>query len=238
MMDLDPDNKIVVLGFEYTVSQDNFNILKDDYNKYKSSRMEMDKNLKQKDKLAENYFNDFIKDEYKRYFGNSRKSIAYDFKNKQENDRENIDLDKDKINLSKIISLKSISARRSVSNVDTDSTLSVLSSKYYERIEEDDNPKSVIEDFKNKISETDRQLDNIYDNLFNDIVTKVKKFGGVRAGDSLIKIVSSLTRKELLKGNTTEMYNHNDLCLLPGNYNGLGYLNLISMIFEIEVNMG
>jgi len=237
MMDLNPDNKIVVLGFQYAMSQDNFNKLKEDYNKYKSKQIKMDIKFKNSDELAKNYFNNFIKNEYKEYFKFSKKTIAYDLNIKQENDNDYIDLDKNKISLNKIISFKSISARRSVSNAETDSTLSVLSSKYYEKIEEDENQKSAIENFKGKINETDRELDDIYNNLFNNIVSKVKQFGGIKTGDSIIKIVSSLTGKELLKGNTTVMYNHNDLCLLPENYNGLGYLNLISMIFEIEVNL-
>jgi putative ATP-dependent endonuclease of OLD family len=237
MMDLDPNNKMVVLGFEYAISQDDFNKLKADYNKYKTKRTELDKGNKNKNELAKDYFTNFIKDEYKKYFNISRKSIAYDLNSKEENNKQFIDLDKNKISLSKIIRFKSISARRAVSNAETDSTLSVLSSKYYEKIEEDENEKSAIEKFKDTISDTDRELDSIYDNLFKGIVTKVGKFGGIKAGDSAIKIVSSLTGKELLKGNTTVMYKHSDLCLLPENYNGLGYLNLISMIFEIEVNL-
>lgn len=235
MMDLNPSNKFIVLGFEYVISQENFNKLKVDYNKYKVKRTKLDKD--NKDVLANKYFNNYIKDEYKKYFNSSKKSIAYDLNSKEENNSQFIDLDKNKINLNKIIKFKSISARRAVSNAETDNTLSALSSKYYEKIEEDENEKSAIESFKDTISETDRELNGIYDNLFNGIVNKVRKFGGTKAGDSTIKIVSSLTGKELLKGNTTVMYNHNELCLLPENYNGLGYLNLISMIFEIEVKL-
>lgn len=54
-------------------------------------------------------------------------------------------------------------------------------------------------------------------------------------GDSIISINSTLQHRELLKGNTTVMYDHNEDCSLPENYNGLGYLNLISMIFDIEL---
>jgi len=34
MMDLDPNNKFVVLGFEYSISQDNFKTLKEKYNEF------------------------------------------------------------------------------------------------------------------------------------------------------------------------------------------------------------
>lgn len=233
MMDLNPDNKTVILGFEYSISREDYIKLKEDYKKYKDKQIEMDKDSKEKDELAKGYFSKFINGEYKKYFKALTKSIAYDLGLKEEKDGEYIILDKNSLN--KIICFKFISASRTVSNGDTDNSLSNLSSKYYEKIEEDDNQKSAIEKFKNTISETDRELDDIYDSLFDGIVNKVKKFGGIKAGDSLIKIVSSLTGKELLKGNTTVMYNHDDLCMLPENYNGLEYLNLISMIFEIEV---
>ncbi len=235
MMDLDPDNKNIVLGFEYTLSQDDFNKLKDEFNKYKEKRLNLDEKFGSEKALVKNYFADFIKNEYKKFFRLSKKSIAYDSVNKKEINEEYIDLDKNKINLDEIINFKYISARRSVSNVETDNTLSVLSSKYYEKIEENDEQKTALDRFKDEIINTDRQLDKIYDTLFSDVVNKVRKFGGIKPGESTIQIVSSLKRKELLKGNTTVMYKHNNSNLLPENYNGLGYLNLISMIFEIEV---
>ena len=46
---------------------------------------------------------------------------------------------------------------------------------------------------------------------------------------------STLQHRELLKGNTTVVYKHDDDSRLPEHYNGLGYMNLISMIFEIEI---
>ncbi|MFW2487757.1 ATP-dependent nuclease [Clostridium chromiireducens] len=237
MMDLDPDNKNIVLAFEYTLALEEFNKLKDEFIKYQNKRLVIDKDFENKDELAKGYFNSFMKSEYKQFFKISKKSIAYDLINKKEKNDEYIDLEKNKISLEKIINLKFISARRSVSNVETDNTLSVLSSKYYEKIEENDVQKTALEKFKDEIINTDRELDKIYDNLFCDIIKKVKKFGGIKSGESAIQIVSSLKRKELLKGNTTVMYNHNDSNLLPENYNGLGYLNLISMIFEIEVHL-
>lgn len=237
MMDLDPNNKNIVIGYEYSLNQEGFNKLKAEFNQYKEKRSNLDKNLDDKDELAKSYFMEFIKSEYKKYFKLSKKSMAYDLNDKNEKEYEYIDLDKSKINLDKIICFKYISARRAVSNVETDNTLSVLSSKYYEKIEESDEQRTELTKFKDEIINTDRGLDKIYDGLFDEVITKVKRFGGIKPGESSIKIVSSLKRKELLKGNTTVMYNHNDSNLLPENYNGLGYLNLISMIFEIEVDL-
>lgn len=52
--------------------------------------------------------------------------------------------------------------------------------------------------------------------------------------ETIIKVVSTLQHRDLLKGNTTVVYEH-DQRNLPENYNGLGYMNLISMIFEISL---
>ena len=91
-----------------------------------------------------------------------------------------------------------------------------------------------VDKFKDKLVETDSELSEIYTGLFNNVINKVKKFGGIKEDDSIIEIISSLQHRELLDGNTTVMYNH-DGHSLPEHYNGLGYMNLISMIFEIEI---
>ena len=70
--------------------------------------------------------------------------------------------------------------------------------------------------------------------MFADIIDKVKKFGGMARNETIIKVVSSLQHRELLKGNTTVVYQQADK-ELPENYNGLGYMNLISMIFDIDL---
>ena len=45
-----------------------------------------------------------------------------------------------------------------------------------------------------------------------------------------------MEQRNLVKENTTLMYKNEDYDL-PENYNGLGYLNLISIIFQIETIM-
>ena len=60
-------------------------------------------------------------------------------------------------------------------------------------------------------------------------------FGGIKPNESEIEIISNLQHRELLKGNTTVVYKHDDNNKLPEHYNGLGYMNLICMIFEIEI---
>lgn len=117
-------------------------------------------------------------------------------------------------------------------NKDNDGSLSGLSSKYYERIKEDDeNP--VIQSFEDALVNTDVSLTKVYDGLFENVISKVKKFGGIKENETIVKIISTLGQQQLLKDNTTMVYEGGSH-QLPESYNGLGYLNLISIIIQIE----
>lgn len=228
IMDLDPENKTVVLAFEYYLSEDKFEALKKEYKAYCDKRTADKKEYK-------DIFS-FLREQHTNYFQITKKSLQYDKELKKEDDNVFTDLKKENIQIDRIINFKLISARRGVSNKDSEKALSSLSSKIYKKIETNNNNPNVIENFKDALSHTDKQLDRIYAELFQEVIGDVKKFGGIRNNDSIIKIVSSLQHKELLEENTTVVYGlgspeHS----LPENYNGLGYMNLISMIFEIKI---
>lgn len=226
MLDLNPDNRIVVLKFEYSLDVDNFNKMKEKFEEYKSKHSVLSSNELE-------CFENFAKSQHKKFFKIRRKAVQYDNSIQDVNLDEFIDLDKKKVDISKIINFKYIGARRSITNIENDGTLSDLSSKYYEKTEINDSQSKAIENFENALIETDSKLSAVYDDLFEDVVEKVKKFGGMKKDETVIKVISSLQRRELLKGNTTVVYDDNSH-YLPESYNGLGYLNLISMIFEIE----
>lgn len=226
MLDLNPDNRIVVLKFEYSLDVDNFNKMKEKFEEYKSKHVILSLNELE-------YFENFLKLKHSKFFKIRRKAVQYDNSIQDVNLDEFIDLDKKKVDISKIINFKYIGARRSITNIENDGTLSNLSSKYYEKTEINDSQSKAIENFENALIETDSKLSAVYDDLFEDVVEKVKKFGGMKKDETVIKVISSLQRRELLKGNTTVVYDYNSH-YLPESYNGLGYLNLISMIFEIE----
>jgi len=228
IMDLDPKNKIVVLSFEYSLADEKLKELTRDFKEFCQKRKQ------EKKKEKDVYF--FLKEKHQKYFSLSKKSLLYDLEKQQENDSIFTDLIKEKIQLDKIISFKWISARRNVSNKDSDKTLSSQSSRMYKKLEANNSDSQVIDDFKEVLSKTDDDLDSIYQGLFKDIVEDISRLGGVKKDDSNIKIVSSLQHKQLLEENTTVTYGlgasgHS----LPENHNGLGYMNLISMIFEIKI---
>ncbi len=231
MLDLDPENKMIVIKFEYILLEKDFGILKSDYEKSKLTQETetTDQSIKQKSLF------EFLKINHKKYFSIRKKSLEYDFSTKITNEESYINLTNDKTILEKIINFQLISARRNVSNLESNKNLSILSSRYYELKENRENETEEVRKFKEELSKTDIHLNKVYTTLFENIIKKVGKFGGTSPGDSVIEIKSTLQHKELLRDNTTVMYNYSDENSLPENYNGLGYLNLINIIFEIEL---
>lgn len=220
MMNLDEDNNLIILNFEYILSYENLKKMKLDFNSFTVF-----------DGSGEEKFNYFFENEYDEYFYHSEKSILL---NEASEIIDFIDLKKENISLKNIINYKYISAKREVSNKDEDKTLSSQTSKIYKKTESTPAQQVAVDNFKKELIITDRTLNNNYQTIFENIIQKVENFGGIRRGDSKISINSTLQHKELLEGNTTVMYNHSGDSL-PEHYNGLGYMNLISMIFEIEM---
>ena len=232
MMDLDPENNRIVLGFEYILPYNNYIDLKNDWENF---RIKEEHKHEENDQYKAKGLYDFLADNFSNYFHFQRKSIEINKDTQITNENNYIDLDKELINTKDIINFKYISARRDVANKDIDKTLSTQTSKIYEKTETKQRQNEAVEVFKDKLSETDDQLSRIYVDLFHDIIAKVGDFGGIKPNESEIEIISNLQHRELLKGNTTVVYKHDDHNKLPEHYNGLGYMNLIYMIFEIEI---
>lgn len=232
MMDLDPENNVIVLGFEYTLDHYGYTHLRNDYRDFEGKEKHKEQ---EKDDYEPRTLINFLKSNHVTYFKTCRRSLAYDPNTKQTSEDTSINLETEKISITDIINFKYISAKRDVANKDIDKTLSSQTSRIYKRTETNDEQNKAIEDFKDKLSETDTHLSGIYKTLFDSIVKKVKDFGGVKINESEIEIISTLQHRELLEGNTTVVYKHDTDNHLPEHYNGLGYMNLISMIFEIEI---
>lgn len=231
LMDLDPDNNIVVLGFNYVLGFDKLIKLRDDYSTFViNEKVKKDANEKYKVKDLK----DFIKREIGNYFNILKYSFEYDVETKRVNENNCINLESEGISLKEIVNFKYIGARRDVTNKDKESTLSKQTSVLYKKQEDNNEKSDATEKFKDQLSETDDALSDIYKEQFKEVIKKVQDFGGIKLNDTDIAIISTLQHRELLEGNTTVVYTHDDN-QLPEHYNGLGYMNLISMIFEIEI---
>ena len=232
MMDLDPDNNLIVLGFEYVLPYEKYSELRSDWGHFKAKEAQKRESSPQH---KEKSLCDFLSDKHADYFRLRRKSIEIAKDTHIVNELNFIDLDKEQISTKDIINFKYISARRDVANKEVDKTLSTQTSKIYERAEISQEQNDAVEQFKDQLSTTDDNLSHIYSQLFKDIIDKVSVFGGIKPNESEIEIISNLQHRELLKGNTTVVYKHGVDNKLPEHYNGLGYMNLICMIFEIEI---
>ena len=236
MMDLDPDNNIVVLGFEYIVNYDRYLDAKKDYLAFDAKEKAKELKARELDKVyTVKSLHDFLKQNFDKYFISRKKSFEFDIASGLPNYSNFINLDDEGIGIKEIINFKYINAKRDVTNKDVDKTLSGQTSRIYKTTETSDEQNEAVEDFKDRLTETDDHLTGIYKSLFDGIIDKVKTFGGIRTNESAIEIISTLQHRELLEGNTTVVYKHDDDNHLPEHYNGLGYMNLISMIFEIEI---
>ncbi len=125
IMDLDPDNKTIVLVFEYKLY--NFLKLVNDYKDFKTKE-----NAKEEHLRKDLYH--FLKINHKEYFKVFKKSVEFNNETKIENDDVFIDLIKEKIQIDKIINFKMIDTKRNVSNTEPAKSLSSLSSKIYQKL--------------------------------------------------------------------------------------------------------
>ena len=230
MMDLDPEHQFILLRFGFVLDYDSLIELREDFSAFCSK--ESNKKVEDENYIEKDFYY-FLKNNLN-YLKSSRRSISC---SKETGDEENgyfIDLDKENISLKNILNFKKISARRDVTNKEVDTTLSSQTSRIYEKREASEQQNELIDRFKDQLGDTDTTLSGIYKDLFSDTIEKVRKFGGIKRGESEISIESTLQHRDLLKGNTTVMYSHADH-MFPENLNGLGYMNLISIIFEIEI---
>lgn len=238
LMDLDVANNFLGLGFDYTLSYDMYLNLREAYQTFKNHEEEKEAKSREKEgQYVAKTLDDFLDSKQSLYFFLIRKSIHININKDTESfEEENyINLkDVTNFNLKDVVNFQYINAKRNVDNKEVDKTLSTQTSELYKVQETDDKQQEAIEQFQDRLKDTDVVLSSVYDKMFADIIDKVKKFGGMARNETIIKVVSSLQHRELLKGNTTVVYQQADK-ELPENYNGLGYMNLISMVFDIDL---
>jgi putative ATP-dependent endonuclease of OLD family len=248
MMNLDPDNNFVVLGFDFVINYDRYKKFRKDYfefrakekSKFNKGKIKTDINPDEsessegiKSTYTERGFNDFLKQNFTEYFKLFKSPLEWDNCKKEIIEATVVGNE----NFKEIINFKSIKAKRDVNNKETDKTLSRQTSEIYKKEETSDEQKEKLEKFTDELTSTDNTLTEIYADLFKGVIDDVKKFGGLKEEETNIEIFSTLQQRELLEGNTTVMYTHENNDKLPEHHNGLGYMNLISLIFEIKIQV-
>jgi putative ATP-dependent endonuclease of the OLD family len=207
--DLDADNKLTVLYFQYRLTYENFIKIKDDF---KTHHIES--------------AIDFLKKYHKAYFKIEKKGGSM-------GDEEDY-IEVEDVKLKKFINIQTISAKRDVLNEDSEDSksnnaLSKLSYKYYEPSKNSNAPHVI--DLQKKLIDTDNILTQSYEEIFKNVTEDVKKFS---YSGSKIFVKSNFQEISLLKENTSVVYDEKG-CHLPEDHNGLGYMNLFAMIFKLHI---
>lgn len=232
MMDLNPDNNTIVLEFISLISVKKIIELKDILNEKKIEDF-----ISFSKYISKNFANFFEIKKYSRGFDVELNQITQD--RSEEIDNKDIQ---------KVIKVAGIRADRAVSNDDRNHVLSSLTGKYFSSYKAAKNKSELVfRKLEEKLEEADKELYKIYngeksesgeaiDGIFSGVIDVIKRYGGAENGID-IAIESSISEKNLLSDNTNLSYRQGGDCLLPETYNGLGYLNLIGILFEIETKI-
>ncbi|PKP60400.1 ATP-dependent endonuclease [Candidatus Atribacteria bacterium HGW-Atribacteria-1] len=215
ILNLEPKENFLILSFGYSLNYERYTRLKEDYLKFKAK-------FKKKTVL------DYLIKNHRQYFEISRSVVEYN------NETNSIKIKDEQI--SKIITLKTISAKRDVANEEGESarsnkTLSKLCCIFFNSLNKTDS--ADIAELQKNLFETDDKLNITYEKTFEKIIEVVKRFS-YNKNESQIAIKSNLEEVNILRGNTSVVYNQSEQ-ELPEDYNGLGYMNLFAMIFNLHI---
>lgn len=235
IMDLDPENNIILLEFISLI-----NI---------KSILELKNIIKERELKDFSTFSRYMSKNFIKYFKIKKYSRGYDKETKKliPDMKEEIESK----NIQKVIKVVGIRADRAVSNDERNHALSTLTSRYYETYRKNikDESNLIFQELEIELEKADKALYKIYnggktnnengsEGIFKGIIDVVKTYGG-SDNKINISIESSISEKNLLTDNTSLYYKHGDgdSSSLPETYNGLGYLNLIGILFEIETKL-
>ncbi|MCF6142347.1 AAA family ATPase [Flavobacterium sp. K77] len=209
IIDLNPKENSVKLLFECSIDKDK--LLKD------LVSIESDK----KNKFVEKYITEYL--DKKLYIYSSEDDL----------------LDKDKLvkkaitDIRKIINYQVIHAKRNLasseSSVGNNLPLSRLSSDYFNK--ENKFSEESFSDINNSILEMDEKLNESYKKHFEGYFSTVNEF---LSGASL-NVISNIESKQILSNYSKIVYGTDPGSFLPESLNGLGHLNILFLLLQIEV---
>lgn len=212
LLDLDSDKHHLVVLFEYALTYEKYHKLMTDYAKYKEKGINRD-------------FSYYISNNINQYFSVRMKALEY-------GNEANFKIISSDI-VRSIISMQTIGAKRDVDNEQGHSnSLSLLAGRYYKAsvLYEEEFP-----ELQKQLQETDESLSEIYEKLFHPVVKEIVEMS-YNPHEAELSVLSTLSEKKIFQDNTTVKYKHEDT-MLPEDYNGLGYLNLFAIIFNLRIKL-
>lgn len=212
LLDLDSEKHYLVVVFEFVLEYEKYLKLASDYTEYKSKGINRN-------------FEYYLRNNINRYFTVRIKALEFD------NESNFKIINRDIVN--SVISMQIIGAKRDVDNEQGHSrALSFLAGRYYASSVTSE---AEFPELQKKLSETDESLTEIYQDLFRPVVKEIAAMS-YNPQEAELSIISTLSEKKIFQDNTTVKYKHENT-LLPEDYNGLGYLNLFAIIFNIRIKL-
>lgn len=212
LLDLDNSKYGLVVLFEYTLTYEKYQNLVADYAAYKA-------------KGINRGFAYYVSNNINQYFCVRIKALEY------ENETNSKTISGDIVK--SIISMQTIGAKRDVDNEQGHSNaLSLLAGKYYRAsvLSEEEFPA-----LQKQLQDTDESLSGIYEKLFKPVVKEIAEMS-YNPNEAELSVLSTLSEKKIFQDNTTVKYKHENT-MLPEDYNGLGYLNLFAIIFNLRIKL-
>lgn len=143
-------------------------------------------------------------------------------------------IEKDKKAVDSIINYQVIHAKRSVSSSESHAgskkVLSEIASNYFNAKTENKFSYEDLDDINASLLAMDASLEDVYEKFFGDFLNRSKDFLGM----SDLKVMSDLESKEILSHHSKIIYGNGE-DTLPEHLNGLGYMNILYLLLQIEI---
>lgn len=143
-------------------------------------------------------------------------------------------IEKEKRAIDSLINYQVIHAKRSVSSsesgVSSKKVLSSLATKYFNKKSENQLSTSELEIINSSLLDMDKTLEGKYKTFFSNFLNKSKDFLAMKE----LRVVSDLESKEIISNHSKIVYGSEDDSL-PEHLNGLGYMNILFLLLELEI---
>lgn len=215
MLDLDPEITTVKILFECSIDK-NLLLKKMEGIKNDENVKFIEKNLTKFLKTKIYAFDDSEYPQCKDFFTKYRHKL----------------IPKDLKNVTDLINIQIIHARRNVASSEDNNSktpLATLTTSHFNSKNDSELPDDNISEINNLISSMDKKLEEQYAPIFKDFLKNAQDFLNIRD----LNVKSDIQSKTLFENSSQITYGHNNN-LLPEHFNGLGYMNILYLLLEIE----
>jgi len=213
ILDLDPEVKVVKILFECCID--------------KKSLLNKMSEVKVEEKSI------FIKKNISKY--QITKIYAYNDNDYTDNDyifkyRHKL-IEKELKSVTRLIGFEVIHARRNVASSEDrkKAPLSALTTSYFNSKHDSDTPDASVSAINTLLSDMDKQLEAKYKPIFENFLKNAKEFLEIEN----LNVKSDIQSKALFDNSSVVTYGGVDDSL-PENLNGLGYMNILHLLLEVE----